>query len=106
MIVQVFSLYDSVAGAFQLPFYQHNIPLAIQFVQDQLEDATPSNRLRKHSKTLILHHIGSFDDATSTFTSIPPVSLGVLASWIILPKPREEHEEVFSPRQAHAECTR
>ena len=102
MIVQVFSLYDTVAGAFQLPFYQHNIPLAIQFVEDQLQDATPTNRLRKLAKSLILHHIGSFDDSTSTFTSIPPVSLGVLESWLAPLMPRKEHEEVFSPPHSAA----
>jgi len=103
MIVQVFSLYDTVAGAFQMPFYQHNIPLAIQFVEDQLQDAAPNNRLRKHSKSLILYHIGEFDDATATFKSVPPVSLGVLESWLAPLMPRQEHEEVFSPPPSAAQ---
>lgn len=86
MIVQVFSLYDTVAGAFQLPFFQHNRALAIQFVCDQLDDAA-QNRLRKHASTLILHHIGEFDDSTAVFTSVHPVSLGVLSEWLSPPSP-------------------
>jgi len=97
MIVQVFSIFDTVAGAFNRPFYTHNIAMAIR---DVVKSLKKDPEFAENASECVLYHIASYDDATAVFTNLPqPISLGVLSEWLKRP---QEHEEVFSPRRSEA----
>jgi len=84
MIVQVFSVYDTVAGAYNRPFYTHNIAMAIRDVVKSLKKDAD---FRENAEESILYHLGTYDDATGTFTNLSnPVSLGVVAEWLPVAK--------------------
>lgn len=80
MIVQVFSVYDTVAGAYNRPFYTHNIAMAIR---DVVRCLKKDFDFKENAKESVLYHLGSFDDSTGTFINLAnPVSLGVVAEWL------------------------
>lgn len=81
MIIQMFSIYDSVAGAFMRPFFMHNRASAIRELSHALND--PKSEIAKNAKDCALYYIGDFDDHTGLVVSSPqPVSLGNLIDWI------------------------
>jgi len=99
MIVQVFSIYDTVAGSYNRPFYTHNIAMAIRDVVKSLKrDAD----FRENAGDSILYHLGSYDDSTGTFTNLAnPVSLGVVAEWLpVAQQPQEASLAKSNPHSA------
>jgi len=93
MILQMFSIYDSVVGAYMRPFFMQNRAVAVREVCRAIED--PSSELAKNAKDCALYYIGEFDDYTGVMHPNPqPVSLGNITDWI---QRRSEFEEVFTP---------
>ena len=65
MIVQIYSIYDSVSQSFVTPFYMHNDGLAIRAFSDNVNDSQGGN-LFKHSEQFTLFHLGEFDDSDAS----------------------------------------
>jgi len=84
MAVQIFSIRDTIVGAFMLPFFAENPPTAFRRVLRDLEK--PNSELLKNAKDCILYHLGEYDEFTGAITPLPqPVSFGVLSDWAINP---------------------
>lgn len=74
MKYEVFTVYDSKAEAYLLPFYMQNQNMAIRSFNDSLNNPeTPFNR---HPQDYTLFHIGYYSDRDGVMESITPVSLG------------------------------
>lgn len=60
MKLQIFAVYDSVAGAYLQPFFMHNVPSALRALQDVLSD--PNHTFNKHAEDYHLAVLGEYDD--------------------------------------------
>lgn len=69
MILQVFSVYDSKAGAFAAPFFCTTLGLARRAFIDAAN--TPEHPLSKNSADFTLFHLGTFDDEHAVFVLLP-----------------------------------
>jgi len=93
MLMQIYSIYDSVVGAFMRPFFAVNSPTAIREVVRALSD--PSCDMARCAKDCVLYHVGSYDDATGAVVPLTPVAnLGILSEWA--PAPVKE-PRMYSP---------
>lgn len=80
MILQVFSIFDSKAKAFLVPFFMHNVPIAQRAFSEACND--PTHAYCKHPEDFTLFHLGTFDDTSSNIHSLPtPQSIGLAASY-------------------------
>lgn len=77
MITKVFSIHDSKAKAFQLPFYMPTIGAAIRAFEDLVNDRT--SMAYKHPEDFMLYEIAQYDDSNAETISNHPVSLVVTA---------------------------
>ncbi|WNK12448.1 MAG: nonstructural protein [Microvirus sp.] len=76
MIVQVFCVYDSKAGAYGQPYFCLNEQIAIRAMRTTCND--PDSMLCKYPADFNLFHLGHFDDHTGAFTQFAaPISLGL-----------------------------
>lgn len=67
MKVKVFAIYDSKVEAYMQPFFSAAIGSAIRVVVDS---ARPDTLFGAHPADFTLFHIGEYDDATGTLTSL------------------------------------
>jgi len=70
----VFSIFDSKAEAYNLPFFSPSKPAAIRSFIDAINDE--STTLSKHPEDYFLYYIGEFDALTGYLEAQPLVSLG------------------------------
>lgn len=68
MILKIYSVFDSAAGAFLQPFFAPTDGLAIRSFMDALNDN--ANALSKHAADYTLYLLGEFNDADASFS--PP----------------------------------
>lgn len=74
MNLEIFSIYDSKAEAYQLPFFLHNQAMAIRPFADCVNSS--EHQFGRNPSDYTLFHIGTFDDSTCTIQSHTPKSLG------------------------------
>lgn len=74
MILQMFTVFDSKAGAYLPPFYNNSNGSAMRNFSDTVNE--PGSLLYKHPEDFTLFHIGSFNDADGICTLVTHSSLG------------------------------
>jgi hypothetical protein len=82
MQLLAFSFFDSKAGFFSSPFFYPHRGQALRTAIDLGSDL--STQIGRYPGDFSLYEVGTWDDQSGQFTSIPPVSLGVIAA--LLPK--------------------
>lgn len=70
-VYQVFSVFDSKAAAYALPFFLPRVEVAIRSFRDAVRN--PEHDMHRHPEDYSLHLLGEFDDASGAFTSRAPV---------------------------------
>ena len=74
MNIQVFSIYDTKAGAYAPPFFMARPELALRTFRDLAAD--PQSQVNKHPEDYVLYLLGEFDDITGALKSAgQPVQL-------------------------------
>lgn len=78
MITNVFSIYDSKAGAYIQPFFMRSVGEALRALQTVMSD--PTHQFARHAADFTLFHLGSFDDSSAKFEclSAPRSVVGLL----------------------------
>jgi len=95
MQMRVFSVFDSKAEIYGMPFFMPNIQMAKRAFADYANDATTN--VGKHPEDYTLFELGLFDDNNGRLTAIgTPVSHG-LAINAIVPKPVVDSASNGSP---------
>lgn len=76
MIMRIFSVYDTKAGAYMQPFFMNHAGGALRAFSDLCNDA--SHPFGKHPEDYVLFELGMYDDDGSKFSiHEAPFSLGV-----------------------------
>lgn len=68
MITSVYSIYDSKAKAYSLPFHAVNDAVATRMVGASVND--PGTTLNKHPEDFIIYELARFDDEKGTFETV------------------------------------
>ena len=68
MILEMYSVYDSIAKTYGNPFYCLNDEIAIRNFTFAANDFRSS--ISKQPESYTLHHVGSFDDDTGNITPL------------------------------------
>lgn len=63
MIMKVFSVYDSKAQMFNVPYFANTTPQAIRSFSDLAND--PQTLVCKHPGDFVLYEIGEYDDSNA-----------------------------------------
>lgn len=80
MMLKMYSVFDSKAGAFLPPFFMHTDNVAKRTFYDCANDA--AHMFSKHPEDYSLYDLGTFDDASATLvTKVPPVNLGLASQY-------------------------
>lgn len=66
MIYKIYSIFDSKAESYTLPFFQQTEPMAIRTFADWCND--PNHTFGKHPEDYTLFESGTYDDSTGTIT--------------------------------------
>ena len=83
MILQVVSVHDSAVDAFGRPIFVAAIGAATRSFADEVNN--PQSEMNKHPADYTLFHLGTFDDASGTFSQSAPKQLA-RASDVHIPK--------------------
>ena len=75
MKLQICSTFDKAAAAYNAPFFVPALGQAVRAFTDQVNKAEAGNTMFEHSSDFELYHLGSFDDANSSFELLPSASL-------------------------------
>lgn len=76
MILQVFSVYDTAAGAFGRPLFLPAIGVALRSFTDEVNRPGQDNAMHGHPADFILFHLGGYDDGNGRFSMMDvPVRL-------------------------------
>lgn len=67
MITKVFSIFDSKAQMFNVPFFMPTTPAAIRSFTDLVND--PQTLVCKHPADFVLYELGEFDDSVGKMTN-------------------------------------
>lgn len=90
MITKVFSVYDSKAKAYGVPFFMPSSGVAVRAFSDLSND--PQSMVFRHANDFVLYEIGSFDDNSGRLTFIVPhIQLGIGADFV------EKKPVIFRP---------
>lgn len=71
MIYQVFSVKDSKAAAFALPFFLPRMEVALRSFRDAVRN--PEHDMHKHPEDYALYCLGEFNDETGELLKVEPV---------------------------------
>ena len=66
MLLQIFSVHDSKAGAYFQPFFQQTEGMAIRIFSDLATD--PDHSFNKHPEDFTLFRLGVYNDQNGEFT--------------------------------------
>lgn len=69
MKLNIFSIYDEKAQAYNTPFFQSHVGQAIRGFQDLCKDS--QSTLFGHPEDFSLYHVGEFDDNDAKIISFP-----------------------------------
>lgn len=70
---KIFSVFDSKAKTFGLPFFQPNVELAVRGVTKLVNDQ--AQLIHEFPDDFILYEIGMYDDETGCITPLEPLKL-------------------------------
>lgn len=73
MLLHIYSMYDSAAKAYTVPFYAQSDGVAWRLFADKVND--PETVVGKHPEQFTLYLIGHWDDENGSITSDEAVSL-------------------------------
>lgn len=85
MKLKVYSIFDSVVGAYLQPFYTRSEGEAVRMVKQAVND--PATNFAKNPSDYALAYHGEFDDASGDFDTSAAQRLLVLSSLLESPKP-------------------
>jgi len=74
MILKIFSVYDSAAGAYLQPFFFASAGQAIRAFSDMAND--PASSLHRHAADYTLFELGSWDDENAMLLIEKHINLG------------------------------
>lgn len=80
MTMQIFTVYDSAAGAYLQPFFAPTIEFAIRQFRQAVN--APDHHFGKFPDDFTLFSLGSFDQSTCVWDLHEPVSLGVAITFV------------------------
>lgn len=81
MITKVFSVFDSKAQAYGVPFFAVNEGLAVRSFTDLVNDSRST--VNRYPDDFILYHVGQFDDSDGKLVALKePVSLGHASGYL------------------------
>lgn len=80
MIRTVVAVFDSASGLYGTPFNVPSIGVATRSFQDEVRRGGDDNQMSKHPGDFSLFTLGTFDDQTGRFESLPVPELVVRAS--------------------------
>ena len=63
MKLNMYSIYDKAAQAFNTPFFMHNKGLAMRAFEDNI-NSKEENNISKHPEHFSLYCVGEYDDST------------------------------------------
>ena len=89
MKLKAFAIHDSVAQAFNTPFFMHNAGIAVRVFQDNV-NSDDENNISKHPEQFVLFELGEYDDSTGIIT--PYDSPKALHTGIELKNPTPEDD--------------
>ncbi len=69
MIHKIFTIYDTQAKAYHIPFYMHQVGMAVRVFHDMAND--PEHQFGKHPEDYSLYQIGVYDDEDGSTHSMP-----------------------------------
>lgn len=69
MITKVFSVYDSKAQMFHMPWFAPTTPAGIRSFSDLVNDS--QSNVFRHPSDYILYEIGTYDDSNGTVANYP-----------------------------------
>lgn len=96
MITKMFSVYDSKAKAFGVPFAMQTVGAAVRAFSDLANDN--QTLVCRHPSDFILYEIGSFDDHSSElFWLSPGVHLGMAADFVANKAPIQYRPSATDP---------
>lgn len=81
MKTKVYSIHDTVAGAYNTPFFMHNNGQAMRAFSDNVNAS--DSIINKHPEQFALFQIGDYDDQTGEITPLPTVKCLALGSDVI-----------------------
>lgn len=87
-----YSIFDLKASVFNTPFFFRSRGEAVRAFIDLANDNKSS--ISRHPEDYSLFEIGSWDDQSSTFESVAPVSLGIASSFVVKDVPVKFPPEV------------
>lgn len=75
MKLKIFSVYDSKALAYGVPFFMPSVGSAVRAFSDLAND--PQSMVNRHPTDYVLYEVGEFDDTVGGVVSVQPfVNLG------------------------------
>ena len=81
MVIKMFSLYDSKAEVFGVPFFMNATGLAVRAFTDLVND--PKSAPSRYPSDFSLFELGSFDDSKALYSPLQaPLCLGVGSSFV------------------------
>jgi len=75
MLKPIFSVYDSAAKTYCVPFFSDNVATAVRAFAHAAND--PSSEISRFPSDFILFHFGNFDTSTCEMITTTPVKLAV-----------------------------
>lgn len=73
MIVGMYAVFDTKAGAYMPPFFMHNHAMAQRAIMGATMDK--EHQFYKHPEDYTLHYLGEFDDNTGYLTQEEPLPI-------------------------------
>ena len=71
MTTEMYTIFDSEAQIYQLPFYEINDGTAIRKLQ-QFATKSPEDVMVRYPEQFTLFHIGTYDDSTGSLHPVDP----------------------------------
>jgi len=89
---RIFTIYDSKAKAYLVPFFLHEDGMAVRVFADCVND--PGHQFGKHPEDYTLFQIGSWSDEKAKFITNYPIAL---SNGVELKKPEEKQQIYTDP---------
>lgn len=82
MITKAFSVYDSKALCYGVPFFMPSVGAAVRAFSDLCNDV--QSVVNRHPADYVLYHVGTFDDAVGKLVELSPhVQLGIGVDFVV-----------------------
>jgi len=88
---KIFTIYDSKAKAYLVPFFLHEDGMAVRVFADCINDAT--HQFGKHPEDYTLFNIGHWSDDKAKFLTNNPIALGNGIEFVKAPWKEQETED-------------